>query len=177
MTDLMELDQRLKRIKLLATDLDGVLTNGTIYYGDHGDEIKGFHIQDGQGIVLAQRARIRTVIITGRKSRVNERRAKDLHVDRLIQDCHDKGRAFSKLLERYKLKAEEVAYIGDDLLDLAPMKMAGLAVAVNNAVSDVKSVAHFVTERSGGAGAVREIIDMILKSQGLWPALIAKIGS
>ncbi len=176
MTDL-QLDERLKRIKLVATDLDGVLTNGIIYYGDHGDEIKGFHIQDGQGIVLAQRAKIRTVIITGRKSKVNERRARDLRVDRLIQDCHEKGRAFEKAVEKYRLKPEEAAYIGDDLLDLPPMRKAGLAVAVRNAVAEVKSAAHYVTERSGGDGAVREVIDMILKSQGLWSSVTAKVGS
>lgn len=176
MTDI-QLDERLKRIKLIATDLDGVLTNGTIYYGDHGDEIKGFHIQDGQGIVLAQRAKIRTVVITGRKSRVNERRARDLRIDRLIQDCHDKGRMFEKTVQKYRLKLEEAVYVGDDILDLPAMRRAGLAVAVRNAVAEVKSAAHYVTERSGGEGAVREVIDMILKAQGLWGAVTAKIGS
>lgn len=175
MTDPL-LDERLKKIKLLAMDLDGVLTNGTIYYGDHGDEIKGFHIQDGQGIVLAQRAKIRLVIITGRKSRVNERRARELRVDRLIQDCHDKGRALEKMAQKYRFKLEETAYIGDDLLDLAPMRKAGLAVAVRNAVVDVKSAAHYVTEKSGGEGAVRELIDLILKAQGLWGDITAKAG-
>jgi 3-deoxy-D-manno-octulosonate 8-phosphate phosphatase (KDO 8-P phosphatase) len=176
MTD-FGLEERLKRIKVLFTDLDGVLTDGKIYYGDHGDEIKGFHIQDGQGIVLAQRAKIRTVIITGRKSRVNERRAKDLRIDRLVQGCHDKADAFDKALAKYRLKPEEAAYVGDDLLDLPPMRKAGLAVAVRNAVAEVKSAAHYVTERSGGDGAVRELIDMVLKSQGLWSSVTAKVGS
>lgn len=164
------LEARLKRVKLLATDLDGVLTDGTIFYGDHGDEIKGFHIQDGQGMVLAKRARIRTAIITGRKSRVNERRAKDLKVDRLVQDCHDKGRIFSKLIAKYGLQPDEAAYIGDDVLDLPPLRQAGLAVAVQNAVDEVKTAAHYVTRRPGGQGAVREVIDMILRAQGLWAA-------
>ena len=173
----LSLEDRLKRVKLLVTDLDGVLTNGLIFYGDHGDEIKGFNIQDGQGIVLAQRANIRTVVITGRKSRVNERRAKDLRIDRLIQDCHEKGRMLEKVTGKYRLKPEDVAYIGDDLLDLPAMRVAGLAVAVRNAVSEVKSAAHHVTERSGGEGAVREVIDMVLKSKGLWAAITAKIGA
>lgn len=176
MTDL-NLDERLRRVKLIATDLDGVLTDGTIYYGDHGDEIKGFHIQDGQGIVLAQRAKIRTVIITGRKSKVNERRARDLKVDRLIQDCHDKGRMFEKICAKYRIPVEEAAYVGDDLLDLAPMRKAGLAVAVRNAVAEIRSAAHYVTERQGGEGAVREVIDMILKSQGHWSALLSRLGA
>lgn len=176
MTDL-QLDERLKGIKLIAMDLDGVLTNGLIYYGDHGDEIKGFQIQDGQGMVLAQRAKIRLVIITGRKSKVNERRARELRIDRLVQDCHDKGRAFEKAAEKFRLKPEEAAYIGDDLIDLPAMRKAGLAVAVRNAVAEVKAAAHYVTERSGGDGAVREVIDMILKSQGLWSTVTAKIGS
>jgi 3-deoxy-D-manno-octulosonate 8-phosphate phosphatase (KDO 8-P phosphatase) len=176
MTDFI-LEERFKRVKALFTDLDGVLTDGKIYYGDHGDEIKGFHIQDGQGIVLAQRAKIRTVIITGRKSRVNERRAKDLRVDRLVQGCHDKAGAFDKALGKYRLKPEEAAYVGDDLLDLPPMRKAGLAIAVRNAVAEVKDAAHYVTERSGGDGAVREVIDMILKSQGLWSSVTAKVGS
>lgn len=175
MTDPL-LDERLKRVKLLAMDLDGVLTNGTIYYGDHGDEIKGFHIQDGQGIVLAQRAGIKTVIITGRKSRVNERRAKDLRIDRLIQDCHDKGRMFEKIVQKFRLQLNEAVYIGDDLLDVPAMRKAGLSIAVRNAVPETKSAAHFVTEKSGGDGAVREVIDMILKSQGIWSALTSKVG-
>ncbi|MBP9732856.1 MAG: HAD hydrolase family protein [Candidatus Omnitrophica bacterium] len=172
-----DLNERLKRIRLIATDLDGVLTNGTIYYGDHGDEIKGFNIQDGQGMVLAQRAKIRTVIITGRKSRVNERRAKDLRVDRLIQNCHEKGKVLEKLVHKYGLELEQAAYVGDDILDLAPMRKAGLAVAVQNAVGEVKQAAHYVTERRGGDGAVREVIDMILKAQDLWSGITAKVGS
>lgn len=172
-----DLRERFERIKLIATDLDGVLTNGTIYYGDHGDEIKGFNIQDGQGMVLAQRAKIRTIIITGRKSRVNERRAKDLRVDRLVQNCHEKGKVFEKLVYKYGLELEQAAYIGDDILDLAPMRKAGLAVAVLNAVSDVKLAAHYVTERRGGDGAVREVIDQVLKAQDLWSGLTAKVGS
>lgn len=176
MTDAL-LDARLKKIKLLAMDLDGVLTNGTIYFGDHGDEIKGFHIQDGQGIALALRVKMRVAIITGRKSRVNERRARELRVDRLIQDCHDKGRALEKLVQKYRIGLDEAAYVGDDLLDLAPMRKAGLAVAVRNAVAEVKSAAHFVTEKAGGEGAVREIVDLILKAQGHWNGLVGKAGS
>lgn len=171
------LEARLKRVRLIATDLDGVLTDGTIFYGDHGDEIKGFHIQDGQGLALAKRAKIRTAIITGRKSRVNERRARDLKIDQLAQNCHDKGRMFAKIAAKYGLSTEDAVYIGDDVLDLPALRKAGLAVAVQNAVEEVKEVSHYVTLRSGGQGAVREVIDMILKAQGIWTAVADPAGS
>lgn len=162
------LNDRIANIKLVIVDNDAVLTDGRIVYGDYGDELKFFDVQDGFGLTLLKRAGIRIAMVSGKKSRINKRRSKELQFDEIFQNAFDKLKVFEKLLKKYKLRPEEVCYIGDDLIDLPPMKRAGLAVAVKNAVAEVKSVAHLVTERSGGHGAVREAIDLILKNQGKW---------
>lgn len=167
------LRERLVRIKLFIVDNDGVLTDGRIVYGDYGDEIKFFDIQDGMGLVLLKKAGIHTALISGRKCRVTSRRAKDMHISQVHQNVRDKKAVFEKLCSRYRLKPEEVLYIGDDLIDLPPMIRCGFAVAVDNAVQEVKERAHYVTERRGGHGAVREVIDLLLKAQGKWDALVS----
>ncbi len=162
------LNDRIANIKLVIVDNDAVLTDGRIVYGDYGDELKFFDVQDGFGLTLLKRAGIKIAMVSGKKSRINKRRSKELQFDEIFQNAFDKLKVFEKLLKKYKLRPEEVCYIGDDLIDLPPMKRAGLAIAVRNAVSDIKSIAHIVTERAGGHGAVREAIDLILKSQGKW---------
>lgn len=163
-----ELRGRLQRIKLVAMDIDGVLTDGRIIYGDYGDELKFFDVQDGFGIVLLRRAGFRIVIITAKKSRVNHRRAKELKVHRIEQNVRDKRRALEKALRKFRLQPEEACYIGDDLVDLPALGLAGLAVAVSNAVEDVRQRAHYVTAQPGGRGAVREVADLLLKAQNKW---------
>ena len=162
------LQNRLSKINLLFLDNDGVMTDGKIVYGDHGDELKYFDVQDGFGIVLARRLGIRTVVVSGKSSRVNKRRAKDLGIEKFYERISDKLAVFEKLLKKYNLKPEEICCIGDDWLDIAPMRRAGVAVAVPNAVSEVRAVAQWVTSRTGGSGAVREVIDAILKAKGLY---------
>jgi len=120
--------------------------------------------------VLLRRAGLVSVIVSGKKSRINHRRAKEIRVTKIYQNAFDKLKVFEKVLKKFKVKPEEVCCIGDDLIDLPILKRAGFAVAVSNAVPEVKEAAHYVTERSGGRGAVREVVDMILKSQGKWAA-------
>ena len=162
------LKQRLLKIKVVLIDNDGVLTDGRIIYGDYGDELKFFDVQDGFGMTLLHGAGIPFVIVSGKKSRINHRRARELQASALFQKVADKSKVYEKILKKYKVSGEEVLYIGDDLIDLPVLKRAGFAVAVANAVPDVKEAAHYVTERPGGRGAVREVIDLLLKAQGKW---------
>ncbi|MBF0254662.1 MAG: HAD-IIIA family hydrolase, partial [Candidatus Omnitrophica bacterium] len=152
-----DLEMRLGRVKLLALDLDGVLTDGGLWYGNHGDEIKRFDIHDGFGVVLLGRGGIPTVIVSGKKSRVNERRAKELGVAGLYQNVTRKDVVVEKILKRLKLSWENVCFVGDDVIDLPVMKRAGVAVAVSDAVGEVLKAAHYVTHNRGGHGAVREV--------------------
>lgn len=163
-----ELRDRVQKIRLVIVDNDGVLTDGRIVYGDHGDELKFFDVQDGFGLVLLKRAGIKTVMVSGKKSNVNKRRAKDLQFSDIYQNAFDKLAVFEKIVKKYKMKPEEICYIGDDLIDLPPMKRSGFAVAVPGAVEDVLKAAHYVTSKSGGRGAVREIVDLLLKIRGEW---------
>lgn len=166
--------QRLKRIKMLIVDIDGVMTDGRIIYSIYGDELKFFDVQDGFGLSLLRKAGIMTVIITAKKSRIVKLRALDMKVTRAYQGFLDKMKPFNHILRRYRLKPEEICFVGDDLIDMPVLKRVGFAVAVPNAVEEVKRSAHFVTEKYGGRGAVREICDMILKAQGKWDEVTSK---
>ena len=160
--------ERIKRIKVLILDIDGVMTDGHIIYSIYGDELKFFDVQDGFGINLLRRAGIKSVIITAKKSRIVKLRARDMKVEKAYQGYMDKLKAFDHAIRKFKVKPEEVCFIGDDLIDLPVLKRVGLAVAVPNAVDEVKQHAHLVTSRAGGHGGVRELCDLILKSQGKW---------
>ncbi|MFT5206747.1 MAG: 3-deoxy-D-manno-octulosonate 8-phosphate phosphatase (KDO 8-P phosphatase) [Candidatus Omnitrophota bacterium] len=163
-----DIHKKASLIRLLALDLDGVLTDGRIYYGNHGDEIKAFDIQDGLGLVLLKKAGIPSVIISGKKSAVNRRRAKELGIKRVIENCTNKKKSLMEVASRYKLGLEEICYIGDDLIDIPVLKYVGLAIAVQNAVEEVKQIAHYTTQKSGGRGAVREVTDMLIRGRGKW---------
>ncbi len=160
-----------KNIKLLILDVDGVLTDGSIILDNDGNEYKAFHVRDGHGIKMLHRAGIGVAIITGRHSKVVERRAHELGITEVFQKCLDKKVAYAHLLEQYSLKAEEVAYIGDDIIDAPIMAVVGLPVAVADATEEAKSFAFMVTKNRGGRGAVREVTDFILKAKGLWQGM------
>jgi len=168
-----DLVERAKKIKLLILDVDGVLTDGRIIYGDAGDELKCFDVQDGFGIYLLSKIGLCTAIITAKKSPVVWRRAKDSHVAKIYQNAVDKLKAYQKAKRKFRVKDEEVCFIGDDLLDLPITVRAGLSVSVPNAVNEVRLRSHMITERRGGRGAVREVADFLLKSQEKYDALIA----
>ena len=153
-------------------DCDGVLTDGALMLLAGGDEQKTFNVKDGQGIVLFHRAGLRAGIISGRTSSVLEQRAKELGIEFLRQGIGDKVAALELLMQTTHLSADETAFIGDDVGDIPVMRRVGLAVAVADAVAEVKTAAHFVTENKGGQGAVREVTDLILKAQGRWEDLM-----
>lgn len=161
----------LAKIKLLLLDVDGVMTDGRITYDSDGVESKAFDVKDGHGLKLLQRAGIEVGIITGRQSSVVTRRAEELGIELVYQGAKDKLVPFNKILQLRGLSPEEVAYVGDDLVDLPVMRRVGFCATVADAVEDVKPFADLVTDRAGGRGAVREICDFLLKKTGLWAAV------
>ncbi|MFA6320432.1 MAG: HAD-IIIA family hydrolase [Candidatus Omnitrophota bacterium] len=169
-----EIIEKLKNVKILIVDIDGVMTDGRIVYSGYGEELKFFDVQDGFGITLLRRADIKTIIITAKKSKIVKHRARDLKVVKAYQGFMDKLTPFNDVLKRFGVRPEEICFIGDDLIDIPVLKRVGLAVAVPNAVEEVKKSAHFTTVNKGGRGAVREICDLILKSQDKWDLVTSK---
>lgn len=167
-----ELKKKAEKIKLIILDVDGVLTDGKIVYDSEGREIKAFNIHDGHGIRLLHDTGINVAIITGRQSKVVEIRASELGITDVFQKARYKNSVYQELLKKYNLKDENTAFVGDDLIDLSILRSVGFAVAVSNAVDEVKEYAHMVTKKAGGEGAVREVIDFIIKAQGKWGRLI-----
>jgi 3-deoxy-D-manno-octulosonate 8-phosphate phosphatase (KDO 8-P phosphatase) len=161
-------------IEMLVLDVDGVLTDGTLIINSDGSESKSFNILDGHGIRLWHRAGLKVAFLSGRTSEATMHRAKQLEVQYVLQDCHYKLDALKKFLGKIGLAPENVAYVGDDLPDLPAMKYVGFGVAVANAVDEVKQYADFVTTRPGGGGAVREVIEYILKNTGRWNDLMKR---
>ncbi len=162
----MTAEERARRIRLLLLDVDGVLTDGRIYYSERGDELKAFHIQDGLGIKLLQRQGIRVGIITARTSSLLARRAEELGIDPLIQGREDKAEAFSRVLEETGYSPDQTAFMGDDLPDLAVMARAGMALTVADCARAVAGRVHWQATRCGGRGAVREAAEFILAARG-----------
>ena len=164
--------RRARPIRLLLLDIDGVLTDGRLMYDGTGKECKAFHIRDGQGIVLLQRAGIRVGFLSGRVSSAVKARAKELGIWLVRQKVVDKGNALKAICQKERMGEEEICYMGDDLIDLPAFCRVGFAVAVADAVEEVKNSAHYVTRRRGGQGAVREVCELILKAQGKWKKTI-----
>lgn len=169
-----EVQKRAARIKLLLMDCDGVLTDGRVWLFENGEEQKGFHTRDGLGIELLHRAGLRSGVISGRTSSAVQKRAQGLGMSFVVQGCEDKQKAFAEILDQAGVENLEVAFIGDDLNDIPLLLQSGLGVAVADAALETREHAHYVTKAHGGSGAVREVIELILKSQDLWNTLIAK---
>ena len=163
-----------KNIKLLLLDVDGVLTDGKLYYGNSGEELKAFNIQDGLGIKLLQQGGIQVGIITGRVSTLLQRRADELGINPVIQGREDKLIALRELLKSQNLGLHQIAFMGDDLPDLSAINSVGLGITVANASSTLAAKADWQTLRSGGDGAVREAAEMILKAQGKFDTLVER---
>lgn len=170
----LQLNQNIQKIKLLLLDVDGVLTEGSIILTGSKDETIIFNIHDGLAVKLAQTGGIKIGIITGRTSDAVKRRADELNIDILYQGQQDKIKAYEQIKEQLALADEEIAYIGDDLPDLKILKKVGLSFTVSDACNEVKKAAAYVTRRRGGKGAVREVIELILKKQGKWDSVIGK---
>ena len=161
-----EILAKAKKLKLLILDVDGVLTDGRLYFDNEGIEYKCFHARDGHGLKLLQKTGVKVAVISGRKSNSVELRMKSLGIDYVYQGHEDKLGAFAELLESVGITAEQAAYVGDDLLDLPIMKRVGLAIAVNDANFAVKERADWCTILAGGQGAVREVCDLLMQAQG-----------
>lgn len=164
---------RARAVKLLVLDVDGVLTDGTIYYSDGGEQLKAFNIQDGLGVKMLQASGVQVAIISARSSRAVERRAQELGIARIYQGAAVKLAAFDDLLRSLSLSADQTAYVGDDLPDLPLLRRCGLAVSVPDAPEAVRKHAHYVTRRAGGRGAVRELCELILQAQEALDAQLA----
>lgn len=163
-----EILHKASKIKLLILDIDGVLSDNKLYYGDNGIEYKSFHTRDGHGMVMLQKSGIEIGIITGRKSLLIDKRMKDLKVKHVYQGVPDKLPTFLKLIEQEQLALDEIAYMGDDILDLPILTRVGLAACPKNADTEVPPHVHYVSRFNGGEGCVREMCELILKSQDLW---------
>jgi 3-deoxy-D-manno-octulosonate 8-phosphate phosphatase (KDO 8-P phosphatase) len=165
---------RLLRIKLLILDCDGVLTDGRIVLLSETDETKFFDVKDGHGIRMAGRAGLKTAIISGRASFAVRARVRDLGIDYLHESSWVKTAPYDEILRAEGIGDDSVCYVGDDVTDIPLLRRAGLAVAVADAVDEARQYAHYVTSRPGGRGAVREVIEMILKAQGKWKEVMSR---
>jgi 3-deoxy-D-manno-octulosonate 8-phosphate phosphatase (KDO 8-P phosphatase) len=169
----LELFRRAAQVEYVLTDVDGVLTDGGIVFLGRDEEIRRFHVRDGSGIKYAQRAGLKVGFVSGRDSPVVARRAAELGVADLFQGSIKKLPVLEELMARHGLAAERFAYLGDDLIDLPILTRVGLAAAVADAHQEVRARAHLVTKTAGGQGALRELIEVVLKARGQWDALLA----
>jgi len=169
--------QKCARIDMLVLDVDGVLSDGRVVYSDRGEEIKAFHVRDGSGIALWTKLGKHAGIITGRRSAIVERRAKELGIVSVIQGAENKKTALLSMIEPLGITPDRVAAIGDDIVDLPMLRACGFAVAVADACTEAKEDADYVAQNAGGCGAVREVIEMILRAQGHWQAIVARYRS
>jgi 3-deoxy-D-manno-octulosonate 8-phosphate phosphatase (KDO 8-P phosphatase) len=168
-----EIDARAARLRLLLFDVDGVLTDGSVAISDDGSESKSFSIRDGAALVWARREGLKVGWLSGRHSGATARRAAELGISMTVQGAEDKSAAYAEILRANGLGHEDVAYMGDDLLDLAVIARVGLSAAPADAVDEVRGRAHWVSAHRGGHGAVREFIELVLRARGRWAPLVA----
>jgi 3-deoxy-D-manno-octulosonate 8-phosphate phosphatase (KDO 8-P phosphatase) len=170
----MEAKERAQKVKMIIMDVDGTLTDGSLLIMPDGEELKSYNVRDGLGIMLAHIAGFKTGIITGKTSKSLEKRAEKLNIEELYQGIIDKKPILDKILKEHDLCAEEIAYIGDDLGDLEVMQEVGIAGAVADAHPEIKKYSHFICEKPGGKGAVREFIEFIFDAQNKWDVIKEK---
>lgn len=166
--------QKLKSIKILILDVDGVLTDGRVIYTDSGEEIKRFDVRDGHGLKLLMRSGIEVILLTGRESKVVLHRARDLGIEHVYQKALNKIEVYKTILAQRNLEDKEVGFVGDDLVDLPVLRKVGFSAAVPDAVPEVKEIVDYITTKKGGEGAVREICELLLKAQNKWEAVTEK---
>ena len=161
--------ERCRNLRLISFDVDGVLTDGKLYYSDDGRELKAFNVQDGAALKLLRQHGVEVAILTGRNSPMVARRAAELGIEHLYQGLDDKRSGFRELLESTGLQAEQIAHVGDDLQDLVLFDLVGLAISVPNAHPTVIARAQLITRTAGGQGVARELAEQVLRAQGSWP--------
>lgn len=164
--------ERARAIRLLILDVDGVLTDGRLYFGPTGETLKVFYVRDGHGMKMAQQAGIEVALLSGRRSDAAYHRARELGISRFFEGLRDKVAVLEELLAALSLTPREVAAVGDELVDLPLLARVGLAVAVADAAPEVRAAAHWITAAPGGRGAVREVCDLLLKAQGRWDEMV-----
>jgi len=163
-----KLIEKMKIIRLLVLDVDGVMTDGKIIMNDMGREIKNFDVKDGHGIKILMRCGIDVILLTGRRSAVVEHRAKDIGIEEVYQGIYNKLEKFEEILQHKSFNYENIAFVGDDIVDIPLLKRVGFSVAVADATEDVKKGVDYITKKAGGDGAVREVCELILQAQGKW---------
>lgn len=169
---MQEIVEKAKKIKLVIFDVDGVLTDGSLFFGDDGQEYKAFNAKDGHGMKMLQQSGVEVAIITARQSQLVEHRMKNLEVKHVYQGQKDKLPAFKSLIEKLKIHSDEVAYVGDDVVDLPIMIRVGLAISVADGHKLAKENAHWITPSNGGRGAARDVCELIMSSQGTLDGLV-----
>ncbi|ATB31074.1 KdsC family phosphatase [Melittangium boletus] len=167
-----ELTERASRVRVLVFDVDGVLTDGGLYYGDGGEVMKRFDVKDGHGLVMARHAGLRTAILTARSSSIVETRGRELGVSLILQGRKDKTAGFRELLTQLSVAPEECAYMGDDVNDLGPLGLAGLSACPADAAPEVRQEVHYIARNRGGHGAARELVELCLRATGQWEATV-----
>lgn len=172
MTDALQ--EKIRRIRFLILDVDGVLTDGGIIFDEDGRETKRFDVRDGHGMKMLMRCDVEIILLTGRKSKVVEHRARDLDISQVYQGVWNKLEVFEEILRNNNLTGQEVAFVGDDVVDVPVLRRVGVSFAVADAVEEVKKVVHYISENPGGKGAVREICEIIMKAKGRWPDATAR---
>lgn len=163
---------KIRKVKLLLLDVDGVLTDGRIVYDSAGRDMKFFDVHDGMGVYALKKAGIATILITAKGSKAIKPRGRDMQVEEIFEDVSPKTAVLERILKRYKVSPEELCFIGDDLVDLCLIKRVGFPVAVANACPEIKQAAAYITLKEGGRGAVREVTELILKEQDKWAEVI-----
>jgi 3-deoxy-D-manno-octulosonate 8-phosphate phosphatase (KDO 8-P phosphatase) len=171
-----EPENKLKNLKLLLLDVDGVLTSGEIIYNDSGQEIKFFNVKDGLGLRLLMEAGVKVAIVTGRRSHALTHRCRNLGIDQIFEGVRDKLTTLNRILSQMNVTTAETGFLGDDLPDLAIMKHVGISIAVADAHEIIIALADVVTSAKGGQGAVREVCELILKSKGVWETILKRFG-
>lgn len=164
--------EKAEKIKLLLLDVDGVLTDGRIIYDSRGRDMKFFDVHDGLGVYVLRKSGIKTILITAKGSRAIGPRARDMQVEAVFENISPKTAVLDKILKKYDVNIDEICFVGDDLVDLCLMKRVGFPVAVFNACPEIKQAASYITLKEGGRGAVREVAEIILKSQGKWDEVL-----
>ncbi len=171
----MRLARKSQQVKLLVFDVDGTLTDGSLWYGPEGEAFKQFHVRDGHGIVMARLAGVPTALLTARKSKALEARAAELQIDHVWQGRRDKGESLKELCAELGVAAENCAYMGDDVNDIPAMKVAGFAACPADAVDEVKAVVDYTSTKAGGHGAARDVIELLLKWSQRWAGAMAQM--